>query len=197
MAELITKSVAKALIDSLVGKMPSIVKAYDDFPNQSQNLKFPSLSVFTQQPKFNQVSPYVISKATEKNEDGKVEVIKCVGNYDFDIQVDIWCESKFQRAQIYEEFFAAFHAVYPTMGLNVKMPGYFDQYISFVQTNLKFLDDGELASQRNEWRIKIDVLGSCRAVVRTMEHLIETIENNVSVDDNLLNDAPAEVRQVI
>lgn len=198
MSEMITKSVVKALTDSLKAKMPSIVKAYEDFPNQSQPLEFPSFSVFTQQPKFNAISPYVLRKiAIPENTEGKFEIIKCVGNYDFDIQLDIWCESKYQRAQIYEQYFAAFHSVYPTMGLNAKMNGYFDEYISFVQTNLKFIDDGEMSSQRNEWRIKIDILGSCRAIVRTMEHLMETIENNVSINDNLLDDAPAEIKQVI
>lgn len=195
----VIRSCLLTLIDTVKSKMPSIVKAYDEFPNQAQKLTFPSFSVFTQEPKFEACSPYVLKKNLNVTDaQGRKEVIKCVGNYDFSIQLDFWCESKFNRYKIYDEFFKSFHATYPTMGLNVKMINYFDQFISFSQTNLKFMDDSEMSSQRNEWRIKVDIVGSCRAVVSTMEHLMETIEQNSSVtNETLLASAPAEISQVI
>lgn len=193
------RSCIVTLTKELKAKMTSIVKAYDEFPNQSQKLEFPSFSVSVQEPRFEACSPYIIKKNLDVvDAQGRKQVVKCVGTYDFNIQLDFWCESKFDRHEIYKEFFSAFHQSSKTMGLNLKMENYFDQYMSFAQTNAKFMDDNEMSSQRNEWRIKVDIVGSCNAILSKMEHLMEVVEQESSVtNETLLDPAPAEINQVI
>ena len=199
MANEVTKTIVKALIVHLKARMPSLLEAYDDFPNPSQPLKMPGMSVFLRKPNFNPLSTYVLSKGAliaSGADTGKYPVKRVVGSYDFNMQVDLWCPTKPSRHSMFQEFFAAFNNNAMVSGLSLQVADYHNQWVRFDMDDPEFVDSQE-GSQRNEWRVKIDVLANCKAIVSTNEYLIETIENNLETPDEIESPTEEESGQII
>lgn len=178
-----TRTLSKGLIGYLKSKMPSIVEAYDEFPNPSQKLKFPSFSLFLQKPNFTPETPYtvyvgdVILTGPDIN---KAIVRRCVGKYDLTIQLDFWCESKFQRHDIYEEFIQAITQANPSSGLSFKLEDYFNEWTHIDVNNVSFSEDSEISSQRNEWRFIVTISGNARCIRESLEYVMVNVESNVN-----------------
>lgn len=179
----LTASVVKYLSSYLKVECPSLKNAYENFPNPSQVLEYPSLtiinagkSVFT--PYGDQ---YVIYKGDviDSGEDiGKFPVRRVVGNHVFNFQLDFWCSSKPERHAIFKEFFNAFNKDTNAMGLSLQMEDYYNTFAHYSITDLD-TSDSEDQSQRSEWRIKIGLVVDCMAVIERNELLIQTIENTL------------------
>lgn len=187
MANELTREISKELIAHLVANMPSIEKAYDDFPNPEQELEYPCLSVFMRTPDYEPCMPYVIYKGAKifsGPDENKVPVRKVVGSYEFALQIDLWCQSKPQRHEIYEEFFRAFHKDHYVAGISLQLDGYYNEWARFDLDGIEFVDS-EQGSQRNEWRVLINVKANCKAITAQNEFIIETIENNLETPDDI------------
>lgn len=183
-----TRSVVKGLMELIKSRMPSIVAAYDDFPANNQNLKYPSFSIFTQQPKYTPSFPYdikILPKITDPSSPdfGKAPVLYCTGRYEFSLQLDFWCESKFQRHDIMEEFVQAFTDIAPTAGVNLKLTEYYDEWIHSDFGEISFSDDSEISAKRTEWRFKVEITTNVKCIKEKMENLIETIEQTVETTE--------------
>lgn len=179
-----TRAVVKTLMSTIKGRMPSIVKAYDDFPAANQKLEFPSFSIFTKSPRFNAFAASVVGvleKITDEEDPnfGKSPVNYFIGEYEFKLQLDFWCESKFQRHDIFEEFVQAMNALAPTAGISIQLTDYYGEWIHAVFSNPTFDNDTEVSSQRAEWRLKADVTVNMRCIKQKMENLMEKIEQTV------------------
>lgn len=183
-----TRAIVKAIKDLILDRMESIEECFDDFPNANQKLKFPSASVFTQSPKFTPRQVYLVRDLGEitANEDpnkGKHKILYCIGSEDFKFNIDFWCESKFQRHDIYEEFKSAFSELEPNAGINVKLTEYYDEYIHLSFSDLSFEKDSEISAQRGEWRLTVDVTTNVRAMKVKLENMIEEIEQTVETSE--------------
>lgn len=185
-----TKAIVKGLADYLLANMPSLKKAYYNFPNPTEKLEYPALSVFTRTPTFTPISPYVIGKTEPTEVERQVTVTKVIGRYDFTLQVDLWTAYKAQRDQLYEEMFLALSQDPEVPGLSLELSEYYDEWARFDIDQPEFVDD-ESGSQRNEWRVIVRVQANCRAVREYLAHLMETIENNLETPD-VIEESPEE-----
>ena len=176
-----TEAVKSALVAYLKASMPSIKDVFDDFPNGSQNLKYPCATVVTGRPTYQSIDPYVISKGAVDSASRRAPVRRVVGNYEIPMQVDIWSAHKIQRHKLYEELFAAVNRQVVPMGLSLKMVNYFDQHAHFHITGFDF-PDSEEQSQRQEWRAIVSLTCTVNHVLETSEFLMETIETTVEAD---------------
>lgn len=179
-----TRSLNKGLLAFLRANIPALIEGYEEFPNASQNLKFPSVSVFLQSPDYNPVMPYVISVgAPDANKNAIVK--RVVGRYEFKMQLDFWCENKFQKHDIYQAFIEAFNKDLVSSGvggITFTLADYHNEKVHIDIDGVDFSIDGELSAQRNEWRFKIDVSGNARCVKQTLEPLMVTIDRQVTTE---------------
>jgi hypothetical protein len=192
----VSQAIIGALAAHLKANVPALAAVYDDFPGPSQKLKYPCASIFTGQPKFEPLMPYVIAKGTSADADNRYLVRRCVGHYIFNLQLDVWCESKFDRHKMHELIFAGFNSDQKVMGLSKQLGDYFNEYARFSMTGFNFTDSEE-ASQRSEWRVKFDIVADCKAILETYEHLIETIENNLETPTSALIPDEEDVGSII
>lgn len=187
----ITEAVVRGLQAYLTANVAGILAVYEDFPTPTQDILMPSISIFTGSPTFQPaMNPYIISRGAQVaavQEDppadppaiGKYPVRRVVGEYEFKLQVDLWCKNKLERHEMYQKFFTGFNQTTTVMGLRILLTEYFSEYASYDITGFEFID-GEQASQRGEWRARIAVTATCKAVIQVLEHLVAEIDNQLS-----------------
>ena len=174
-----TRSLTKTLMKHFKDNMPSIEKAYDEFPNQQQKLVMPSFSVTIQTPKLEPRTPSTISigtKITEGENANKALIRRVIGVYDFSLQLDFWCESKVQRHDIYEEFINALNNNQSTAGMILTLEDYYGEKMTIDAVDPSFVDDNEESAQRGEWRFKVNVFGNSRCIQEKLEYIISKVE---------------------
>lgn len=187
MADFAARALILGLNTFLKANMPSLQATYDEWPNPNQKLKYPCLSTFSRAKTFVPMTPYVIAKGAEVTtgpDAGKYPVKTVMGMWDFQFQIDLWCDSKPTRALAGKELLAAFNKNRSTHGIDLQLADYHDLWVHYSLADMTY-DDSEAGSQRSEWRIKIDVLVNTREVVETFEHLIEEIENNLETPNTI------------
>lgn len=187
--KLITRAVARGLADYLKAAIPTLLSAYQEFPDPSQRLDYPSLSVFMRNPTFKPYSdPYVIYKGPKDVSANAFPIRRVVGIYEFSLQVDLWCGSKYERDALYEQIFQAMQPSPGRVGLTIQLTDYYDSIAEYDLTAVSY-SDGESAAQRKEWRATVSVSASCSAIRETLEYLMETIENTLEITEQIPEDA--------
>lgn len=181
--ETATGSIIKALATYLKANVAGLQEVYDDFPSPSQKLKYPSGSIFTGSPKFHALTPYVIWKGSALP-NGKVPYKKVIGQYEFDLQLDLWVASKAQRHEIYELLVAAMNPSPTAPGLSLQLSSYHNEWARYLIRGLQY-PDSEENSQRSEWRVKVDIVADIKCVASFTDYLIQTIENNVETPNEI------------
>jgi len=180
------QAVIKALSAYLKTAIPSVTSITDEWPNPSQNLVFPCITVLLGEPNFVQAMNYVVWKDTVPQVDGKFKLRKVNGTYDFVLKAHLWADSKPKRHELYDLFMKAMNPDFTVSGLRLKMTDYFDEYATFDLSKTAFIDSGD-AVQRSERRMIVDILVNCRSIVETTNYLIEQIENNLETPASIPN----------
>lgn len=179
------KAVLEALSDFLKDGMPELKQIIEEFPAPNQKLNYPALSIMhSGDPVFAPVSPvYILEQGSIVSHKAPVKYV--VGQYELRLQLDFWCGNKEERYRIYEKFFNVFNAAIDPMGLSLQLEKYHDLWVRYDQVGHS-LPDGEEASQRNEWRVRVDILATTKAVREKTENIItEAIENNLTTPDTV------------
>jgi hypothetical protein len=168
----VTKEMTKRLAILLKAQMPALLDVIEDFPEPNEQLKYPCVSIMSGSPTFRPQAPFErnVPEAPSLT-NGSVKTKYVVGQYEWKLQLDLWCASKEQRHKLYEQFFNAFNSQWPTMGLSLTLSGYHDEICRYDLTGYKF-DDSEAGSQRKEWRATMSVLADCEAVMERNEFVI-------------------------
>lgn len=174
------KSIVRELGDYLKAEMPSLADVLEDFPSANEEMQLPALSIFSGQPKYaSELAPYLFTAIPTADVNHKAPVKLVVGQYDFEMQIDIWCGTKEERFKLYDEFFAAINKLQIPMGLSLVLVDYHNTVARYDISGHRF-DDSEAGSQRAEWRVKVDLLATCKAIMERDEFIItEPIENNL------------------
>lgn len=170
----------EALGKHLKNEVPRLEAVHFDWPEPNQILKFPSITLMTLAPTFNNEMPYVLSLGVELN--NKSDNLYVVGNYEYKLQLDLWCRSKQERFLAYSEIFKALNPTIAPMGLSLQLKDYYDLWCRYDFVGHSF-EDGEIGSQRNEWRVKLNLLANCKAVLDKREYIIDTNEINLTTPD--------------
>lgn len=163
--------------------MPSLNDVVYDFPMGNVDLDLPTLSIITVgRPNYlNELNPYVINTPSlSPGDDASHKYKWVVGWYEFTLQLDIWCGSKHERDSLHEELFQAFHKDPEKQGVNLTLDDYHEIVCRYDLDGYLF-QDSEDASQAQEWRVKIDVLANCKAVIEKTDSAI--IETEVTYED--------------
>jgi len=187
--ESITKEVLKHLADHLKKEMPELRQILLDFPEANKSLVYPSVSLFVQAPEYTpEMNPYLHNFVDISQPMAPKHKVRYVsGEYDWKIQADIWCQYKEERHRLYDQFYKAFNSQFPTLGLTLEMKDYFEVLCRYDMIGFNYGDDGELSSQTKEWRVKIDIIGHCKAIIERTESIIETTELDVTnINDEII-----------
>lgn len=177
----------KALIEALgvylKANMPSLEKVIYEFPAPNVTLKYPCLSILVVKPDYMPLTPYFLSSEDQGVPHQKL-IKRVVGEWDVRLQLDLWCGDKIERFNMWEEFFQAFNPDINPMGLSLQLDAYHGIWCRYDLTGYD-TEDAEVASQRGEWRARINILSNTRAVLERTEYVIDTIENNLTTPDNI------------
>lgn len=193
----VTKEVVKQFADFLKKNVRILKDVKEDWPSASQKLRYPSATIFTNIPEYEPLFPYplvpfdpniVLTKP-------EIKVKYVVGQYDWSLQLDLWTGNKFNRHDLYEEVFQAFHkqirkignfnSRVPQTGLILTLDDYFKIPCIYTWAGYNF-EDSEISSQRREWRVKIDILANTKAIVETDDFAILNTELQTDVSTKVV-----------
>jgi hypothetical protein len=178
----------------LLANVPGLASALDGWPNPNQQLNYPAISIYTKTPKFTPLQPYIVAKGNPDPATGLADLLKCVGMYDLEIQLDCWTNYKPQRDKLVEGLLIAFNKNADVPGVDLTLTDYYNETTHLSIDSMAPVDD-EAADQRGEWRALITVVLNLRVVMPSTGLLIQTIENNLDVpsDSTVITDPSADV----
>lgn len=177
--ESISKEISHRLADYLDSQI-RFREVIEEWPEANRQLKFPCLSIIAGSPEFTPHSPYELKPVAAADSNNRADIKYLVGNYNFSIQLDIWCKSAEERHDMQQKVFDAFHSQNGKPGLSLNLRDYHDIICHYVLNGYDF-QDSEESSQRKEWRLRCSVLGNCVAVYEKPEYII-TQEPEVNLD---------------
>ncbi len=185
----LTKEIVKKYGNYLSGKMSSLTEVYEEFPSGNRKLKMPSVSIITEgKATFDpETSGAYVASSSDISGEPALKVIKYViGQYEVPLQIDFWCRNKEERSQIYAEFVDAMTGqditAEPQIGVILALTEYHNAFCHYDLGGYSF-DDDETSSQRKEWRVKIDVVATCKAIVERTQSVILETEMQTEITD--------------
>jgi hypothetical protein len=171
--ESVTEEVIKRLQLHIKDQMPQLKDIMKDYPQPNERLQYPSLSIFTKGPKFKAFSPYVFEQSPLVAHKSTVKWV--VGQYDFNLQLDLWCRNKEERNDVFDLLFNALNPIINPMGLSLKLKDYYDLWCRYDFVGYEFADS-ERSAQIAEFRTRVDLLASCKTIRVNKLYVMETIE---------------------
>lgn len=168
-SEVVPWQLGKYLKDSISG----LKEFYDEFPNASVKLKMPSVSVIAKNTDFKPTMVPYYDKDIVPGDivANKANVLWVVGQYDINIQLDIWAGSKEERDDLYDAVFNALNPKISPMGLTLKLDEYFQTLCDYLYVAHSFSDSAESA-EKDEWRATLSLLATCKAIRDRKEFII-------------------------
>ena len=181
-------AVQAALVAYLQGLIPEM-QISDEWPYANQVLKYPSLTI-TQlgdaartplMPETDSVGP--------QNDVGQVVANEITAEYDYQLQLDLWCADKLMRRQYTNSLLEAFRDP-PTPsganiadGLTLAVPDYYN-----VPARLEIVShahrDDEQSAQRQERRERIVLVVNVREITQRTYYAMKSIQTQVDVSES-------------
>jgi len=157
----------------------------DEWPNHNQELNMPCAAVTTiGTPEYNSIMPTYLRRSEDN-----LKSIYHVGTYDITISIDLWCEYKHTRGVLLERLIDTFNKQFQEQGLSLGLSLQLESYhnvIARYDINGYNYTDNEEASQRDEWRAKVNVLVNFMKIMEKEESLMEVIEIDQTVDTDIV-----------
>lgn len=170
MAESVTEVVLEALGVYLKANVKGTKQIITGFPEANINLKYPSISIHTKAPTFSNRMPYAYSQGQVSNAQADVKWV--VGQYDWEIQVDLWERTQEERDDFFELFFRAMHKNVPvSSGVILSLDDYHGNTCEYTMVGYQDPME-EMSSQRKEWRASVDLRANCLAIVENEQYII-------------------------
>jgi hypothetical protein len=177
------ESMTKNFLTYLAKNVPDLKSTLGEWPAANAKLDMPSASLFANQPKFTNCQVYELSR-TAPDANKKVFSTMVVGEYDLTMQLDLWCRNKAEREKIFGLVFEAINKTVLPMGLSLPLPDYFGEIARFDVDGYQFVDD-ESSAQRQEWRVRISLLGNVRALKKITNYGMITFDKQISTPNNI------------
>jgi hypothetical protein len=188
----------RTLQEFIKANLPEVEdRVFDEWPNAKVELEVPCITIITTgTPTFTHSFPNIFKRSADPENPINDVVAYSVGYYDMNIQLDLWCEYKLQRAELFDKLMAVLNKQFidtgaPT-GLSLELIDYHEAIARYDQNGYTFMD-GEDGSQRAEWRVKVDVTvnhfkliekSEPRMVEITLKSEVKTDENDYEVEEN-------------
>ena len=113
-----------------------------------------------------------------------------MGEYNLQLQGDIWTEYKEMRSHFYEKFQKFMDRESSggrSTGISLRMKSYFNKLARFDLTDYSF-HDSEETSERGEWRLRLSITCNFDRTIRQRLPKITTPLANVEITDNMEGD---------
>jgi hypothetical protein len=179
LVESVSKELVLRLSLHLQKHVPGLAQVLNEWPNAGVELKYPSITILTKQPKFTPLSPYLLTKTDIEEEidaeDAKQEIKYVVGAYEWPLQLDLWTKTKEQRHEFFQKLFLAFNTNPYVPGITTTMVDYHNALARYDLDGFQYQDE-EISAQRTEWRVTMNVLSQCKAIVAKDEFAIITTQ---------------------
>lgn len=181
------QSCLKNMLSYLKTKIPALT-VYSEWPNENDKLIFPAVTLLSGKIGFMNLMIEQDS-VSDPDVDGRVTAVEVIGEYDFKMQLDLWCTSKFQRDVLMGQIIDALNPISAspqgdqnTSGVALQLTDYFNSWANFSTENSQYIDD-EAGAQRQERRAKIDILVNCRAIRARTYYAIGEIQTFIGTPD--------------
>lgn len=196
--------IALSTLAAFVESGISSLTVYQEWPYANEQLTYPTLTISTVKPKRMPHMPYQIV-LTSPDTDGKVIANEVVANWDFQMQLDLWCSDKAMRKDYTDRIIALFNSqemdasgLNKPDGLSLQMTAHFNEWVRYEIDTTECIDD-EAGAQRQERREKIMVLVNCREVRQRTYYAMKNIDVHIQAptDPVVSGDTGTEVIEVI
>ena len=194
---------ASHAVEAAVGNLAAYLRAQvtgltvlDEWPTANQKLAYPTVTLFSGKITTMNRAPELIAQ-TDPDVDNKVTATEVIGEHDFKLQLDLWCSSKPQRNTVIKQITDAINAKSldstgdnNPAGLSLQCANYFNDWIRYDIDGQQYVDD-EAAAQRQERRVRIDLLVNCRAIQERTYYAmvnIETYVGAIPLDSQMADD---------
>jgi len=175
-------------------EMTDLESVYDEFPNHNEKMVLPCASVITVgTPTLTNLMPYTFKKEVDPDNADNDLVYDVIGQYDARIQLDLWTEYKIQRGRLLDIFDNALNkqqieSDLPS-GLSLILSDYYSAIARYDNVGYTYMDSEE-NSQKDEWRVKVDLLVNYPKIkVKSIPRISEIkIINQISDDKNVGDD---------
>lgn len=180
----------KALADYLKAEVPEL-SVSDKWPDPKQALVMPALTIIAAGERgYENVFPTVHKKIEVTDNPDLIDVAYTIGQFDYQLQLDIWTDYPAKRGDIFDKVKNALNKQFingdAPCGLSLTLTDFYDVIARFDQAGYTYLDSEE-SSQRSEWRVKMDLV-VCHSDVtlkRESKMLDIQIQSQISDDKNV------------
>lgn len=160
----------------------------EEWPDPKEKLDLPCITLFGINKPIMPTMPTIHSQTDNAENPDLLDLVYTIGQYDFTIQLDLWCEYKTQRGEWAEKIDAALNKEFiegdqPT-GLSLMLEDYAEVIARYDNVGYTYLDNEE-AAHRSEWRVKFELLvNHSKVVLKTAPKMKEIIlDQNVSEEN--------------
>lgn len=193
----VSKEIVKRLAAHMRAAMPDLAEVLEDWPETNYQLQMPSLSIMTGAPVHRPFAPTELSRVDSPDDPRKLLIKTDVGDYEWRMQLDMWCGNKPERHALYEKFYRAFNSQLiddsrEVAGLSLVLTDYHGITARYDLLSYDFDTDSEESTQRKEWRSKIVVLAHCRAIVERELFKTKTIEVHSDIRTDIKVDVDSD-----
>ena len=178
-SEDITEEMIKVLRKHIEGITPAVgfKEIFNEWPAGNFTMDYPSLTILTAaNPEYraNMNKPIVLIDNFDIDTK-QADILREVGFWEFDLQLDLWCKSKNQRTEFLrklEEILDPNLTSKGKAGLHITMPDYYNDICSYTYQGYSY-EDGEISAQRREWRASLRVKADARSLRDNVEFIME------------------------
>jgi hypothetical protein len=151
------------------------------WPDGSQKLTLPAVSMIVKKGRVNPFPPHVLGVTNIK--DNAADTAYVTGEWEFSIQLDLWCKTSAERYDALERltqvFFSQGERTVPIITLI--LPKYHKTRATYNMVSAS-IPDAAATPLAQEWRVMVEVMASCsQIIVRENEALI-TQDADVNLD---------------
>lgn len=173
----------------LQAEVPELLSVSPTWPDPKQPLITPCASIILQgNPSYIDLMPTIYSRIVDPGDANKDLVRYMAGQYEMNLQIDLWCEYKLERADIYQKVANAFNKQFiiglrESTGLTLELDDYYSMFAAYDIVGYNFPED-EQSSQRSEWRVMVQVSCIHSKIVEKSEYRMEeiTLKHEISSD---------------
>ena len=185
--ESITEAVTKTLANHLDASVERLRQTIIGFPSHSKRLRMPSVSISAPAPQFTpKMNPHKRTAIdTDAIEDHKTDVEWIIGDYDFKLQLDLWCGSKEELDDLFDDLFNALNPEIDPMGVRLNMEEYHGLICDYIYVTHTRANSSQ-SSTKDEWRITLSVMATCNALRVRSEYVIDKTEVYVEAATNIV-----------
>lgn len=183
MSESFEKAAVKSLAASILTADLGFNSIIQEWPTPNQVLTLPALSIINQPSRFFRKAAQVLNVGTVTAHEA--EALYDVGDFEMNMQLDIWAKTKLERSRLYQSLFDLLNGNFEKNCYALQMTDYHNQWATYQQVGHEFVNSSENGS-RSEYRaiVRLEVLS--RAVLAKTEYIATQVPEVILTTPNTI-----------